>query len=26
MANVKNNQTGSAGLPEKEWFTLEEVA
>jgi len=26
MADIKNNQTGSIGLPEKEWFTLEEVA
>jgi len=23
---IKNNQTGSIGLPEKEWFTLEEIA
>lgn len=26
MADTKNRQTGSAGLPEKEWFTLEEIA
>ncbi len=26
MADMKNNQSHTAGLPEKEWFTLEEVA
>jgi len=26
MADTKNTQTAPAGLPEKEWFTLEEVA
>lgn len=26
MADIKNNQTGSIGLPEKEWFTLEEIS
>jgi len=26
MADSKNTQTAHAGLPEKEWFTLEEVA
>jgi len=26
MADTKNTQTAPAGLPEKEWFTLDEVA